>query len=92
VSQDDSLDINMSSGTATPVAAGSKESANGVPAIGSSTVAPTPLKPLDKSGHYGNFSPEQEKLLAEFERKLQGAGALPNPALKDEEQRVTVLG
>lgn len=74
------------------MAADSKAGSIAGTTAGTSAVEPIPLKPLDKSGHYGNLSPEQGKLLAEFERKLEEAGALPNPTLKDEEQRVTVLG
>lgn len=46
---------------------------------------------VEKPGHYGSLTPDQERLLAEYEKKLTDIGALPDPHLADEAQRATVL-
>jgi hypothetical protein len=57
----------------------------------SAAAASTPLKPLSKAGHYGNMNAEQKQIYADFEKKLTEQGALPNPALQDEQQRTIIL-
>lgn len=49
------------------------------------------MAPLDKSGHYGNLDETQKETLKQFEAQLGQDGLLPDPLLKEEEQRQTVL-
>lgn len=59
--------------------------------VGETSLQSPQLKPLNKAGHPGSLTSVQQTTLADFEKKLEETGALPDANMKEEEQRATVL-
>lgn len=70
-------------------AASLHESGSATPSTGQKTF--TPLPPLDKSGHQGNYTQEQKRILLDFEEELRKEGCVKEGYLFQTQDQIQIV-